>query len=481
MYVWDDTSYNHGSTTVAVGDTVLFTITASLGSYEVEGSYTRKIRQTVGEKDYEDKESYTIIGGGSVSYSYIGTVLEVDDSGARAAMGTIDLSGLGAIGDSFRESQESAGQAVSARSDGNGNLIYEVPAEPAWSITVSTVFSHNAVDIQKIVIDAAKIMTDEYGNVIIGPDGKPLTVDVDWDWFKNHAGDYGLSSDEAKNLLNANRADFLVQYMTNVLGYPRCFSVAMVSVMNVETGGKLDPEAHQQNGPGTGLCQWTDKDAGYRVSSDDHRWNDAVAWCNAQNPPLRMDSLEGQLLWMDHELKTSYKYILDQCSTTYLNDFDECINLIIDEYERPSGNEKQEAKTGTPDYDIYSTPKVELYKYLVEEYPEYYVQVGADVPSPGNTPTVTPQTDGTGAHKVENQETLQSIIEDVYGFKNGWFPNDLEGKYRLDIAIMEINNAMGGEYDHINKNGYYPTIVPGTTIYIPTEQELYEHFGLTPG
>lgn len=498
-YYWTDTTYTGGGHKPAIGDTVLFTITATLGSKSVEGSYTQLTHASIGPKQYQDKSSYTVVPGGSVSFSYIGTVLEVDAGGAHAAMGTVDLSGLGAVGDAYLAAKESGGQLVGAHADANGNMTYDVPAEPPWNITFSTSFSHNTVDIQKIIMDTLRVCRKD-GGMLVDSAGNPLTIDLSESDFVARSLEKGYYSNEQEALSSYRmmRAEYVIGYMENILGYPPALSVAFALVMNNENGGTMDPAKIQDNGPGRGLCQWEDRNLlnpnGEYYAQCEDRWNIGVNWC--VNNGYDMNTLEGQLQFLNHEMKDQFPNLLEQCMTTYSGDFAGCVDEIVRFYEFPAypDAEIHEIVTGIDStnksyYEVVTDKSLiwvaihEAYSDVINQATIYNAPIGLDEMPESSLPEESAMT--ADRHIIASGENMSVIAHSYYSEidEGGTFSWDKDKKLRVDLAIANINNRYVEEhpdagYESIDVSGEYPVLYVGATMYIPTIDEIYKELGI---
>lgn len=462
------TYYGDGHT-ISAGDTVLFSITATMGSLSAEPSYHQKTYPARGEKIYEDPSlgtDYSIVAGGSVSFTYVGTVISVDSSGVEACLGSIQLSGIGAVG-------SSGGVA-----DSVGNIVYRKANVPDWNITVSSKFVHNDINIKDTYLKMLKVIIID-GQVLYDDNGEPLTIDCSDEEFKRACERAGIVFDtqyKPTDAFHLTKANYIINYMHNVLGYPEEFALAMVLVMNHESAGTMDPNKGQDGGgPGKGLCQWG-------CGGDGGRYDNGFNWCNENG--YSMTTIEGQLQWMNFELTSgSYSTVLSTC-VNYGYDWKRCVQEIVANYEIPRVNYAAQLIAGIDgngsSFYVNQSDKATLWILLKAEYPE---EMG-----PNNT--YIPQTTEIGrTYTISYGQNLSSIAHNMYNGVNqyGFYQGRLE--YSYSDAIRDISNlyalshpdegyaTIGGKTEGGTYDKYL--IHVDDKIYLPSEAEIKQYLGIS--
>lgn len=243
-FSWDDSIAGGGDRTISVGDQVFFAITAHMGAKEVHASYEDHYRvwihgERAGETELlprkylnnENRRSFTVCGGSSVTLMWAGLVVDVDaETGSvRAACGNVDLSGLGTMGRTVH--YDSNGNALDTGttaqpvpgSKGTVKLDAKSSADPEWYITITTKFCHNLIDYNAV-------RTAMYSSYVL-PNGMMLDLDPDDPNLVDHlVSDGGLKQDEA--VLVAEKVRLLQMYTDMTLaGVPKSEALAWLSAI----------------------------------------------------------------------------------------------------------------------------------------------------------------------------------------------------------------------------------------------------------
>lgn len=244
-FAWEESVAGGGDRTIGVGDQVFFAITAHLGSKEIHASYEDHYRKWIhgeraGETELlprkylndENKRSFTVCPGSSVTLMWAGLVVDVDaETGSvRAACGNVDLSGLGTMGRTVLYDANgnaldtgTTGQAVPG-SKGTVKLDSKSAADPEWYITITTKFCHNMIDYNSL-------RQSMYSSYTL-PNGLMLDIDPDDpELVKKLEKEGGLEKDEA--ILVAGKVRLLQVYTDMTLaGVPKSEALAWITAMH---------------------------------------------------------------------------------------------------------------------------------------------------------------------------------------------------------------------------------------------------------
>jgi hypothetical protein len=260
---------------------------------------------------------------------------------------------------------------------------------------------------------------------------------------------------------NQSNAQITYNYFINK-GYSPAAAAGIVGNLQAESG--INPTRKQINGNAMGIAQW-----------EPPRWNNLVRVLEGRG--LDPMSLEAQLWYIDHELKSMDKRgAIDLKKFKSLQDGTEATRVFMKEYERPGIERFGErlafaSKIGSPqkvifeDYRPAGTPLSNTGDNVSQE---------NLLPKGGN---LTPEeeagfdriqekvTKGAGVTGLNKKE--QEILRKRYGFAWSIFANDTTGSlfrllgraikqdYTADMFIAELEGTRWAKEKDQNQEAYY--------------------------
>lgn len=260
---------------------------------------------------------------------------------------------------------------------------------------------------------------------------------------------------------NQSNAQIAYNYFINK-GYSPAAAAGIVGNLRAESG--INPTRKQINGNAMGIAQW-----------EPPRWNNFVRV--AENRGLDPMSLETQLWYIDHELKSmSQRGAIDLKKFKSLQDGTEATRIFMKEYERPGIERFGERLAFARDIGL---PQ----KVIFEDYRPAGTPLsntGDNVSEPTTLPAggnLTPQEEAdfekiqekvagkagvTGLNKKE-----QEILRKKYGFAWSIFANDTTGSlfrllaraikqdYTADMFIAELEGTRWARERDQDQEAYY--------------------------
>lgn len=134
------------------------------------------------------------------------------------------------------------------------------------------------------------------------------------------------------NLSRSDTQDACYKYLTSVMGLNCAGACAVMGNINQESGFKCKIDG--DNGTSYGLCQW----------HNDRKTN-LISYCKSLNKSI--NSVEGQLAYLEHELKNSYKGVYNKLKSTpntpqgaYDSAYYFCIHFEVPQYKEQKGIER---------------------------------------------------------------------------------------------------------------------------------------------
>jgi hypothetical protein len=260
---------------------------------------------------------------------------------------------------------------------------------------------------------------------------------------------------------NQSNAQIAYEYFINK-GYSPASAAGIVGNLRAESG--INPTRKQINGSAMGIAQW-----------EPPRWNNFLRI--AQGRGLDPMSLETQLWYIDHELKSMDKRgAIDLKKFKSLQDGTEATRIFMKEYERPGIERFGERLAFAQEIGL--PQKVQFQGYRPEGMPlsntgETVSQTNP-LPAGGN---LTPEEEA-GFEKIQQKvagkagvtglnKQEQEILRKKYGFAWSIFANDTSGSlfrllaraikqdYTQDMFIAELESTRWAKERDQDQEAYY--------------------------
>lgn len=134
------------------------------------------------------------------------------------------------------------------------------------------------------------------------------------------------------NLSRSDTQDACYKYLTEVMGLNCAGACAVMGNINQESGFKCKIDG--DNGTSYGLCQW-----------HNNRKTNLISYCKKINKSI--NSVEGQLAYLEHELKNSYQGVYNTLRSTpntaqgaYNSAYYFCVHFEVPQYKEQKGMER---------------------------------------------------------------------------------------------------------------------------------------------
>lgn len=259
---------------------------------------------------------------------------------------------------------------------------------------------------------------------------------------------------------NQSNAQIAYNYFINK-GYSPAAAAGIVGNLQAESG--INPTRKQINGKAMGIAQW-----------EPPRWNNFVRV--AENRGLDPMSLETQLWYIDHELKSmSQRGAIDLKKFKSLQDGTEATRIFMKEYERPSIERFGERLAFARDIGLPQKVIFEDYRPAGTPLSNTGDNVSETTTLPAGDLTPEEETDFDKIQKKitdkasvrELNKKEQEILRKKYGFAWSIYANDTTGSlfrllaraikqdYTADRFIAELEGTRWAREKDQSQEGYY--------------------------